>query len=95
MTTITLGTGLVPARNFYRLQLMQRHILLDEWTWDGLYDFTTVRNVWIGPTEILVKKNRPYIFISFDYEPQRTGMEVVRIPDRYVTTHFHERISLN
>jgi len=65
---------------------------------DSLPDYlelTPIANVMICPKEIVAPWNRDYILVAFDYEPARTGMEVIKTSDRYSTTHFREMISKN
>ena len=62
---------------------------------EGNFKFTPITNFYLCPEEIVMPYNKGYILIAFDYEPVRTGMEIVRIQDRYTTTHFKQLISKN
>lgn len=80
-------------RQEQRFQIMQytRHPHYLE----GNFKFVPITNFYICPEEIVMPYNKGYILIAFDYEPVRYEMEIVRIPDRYTTTHFKCLISKN
>ena len=93
-------------RNAERFKCMQSMVLLRSnasamlqcFGHEGLHDpleLCAISKVYLCPDEIVMPYNKLYIIIAFDYEPQRTGMDVVKITERYTTTHFKEKISLN
>ena len=57
-------------------------------------ELTPISKVMIAPREIVMPYNKPYIIIAFDYE-WHNPMSVVKISERYTTTVFREKISLN
>lgn len=59
------------------------------------YQLTPIKNVFICPEEITMPYNKDYILVAFDFEPSRTGMEIVKTSEKYTTTHFREYISKN
>ena len=53
-------------------------------------ELTPISKVMIAPREIVM----PYMIVAFDYE-WHNPMSVIKISERYSTTSFREKISLN
>lgn len=62
---------------------------------EDYYELTPIKNIFICPEQIVMPYNKDYILIAFDYEPTRTGMEIIKTSERYTTTNFKELISKN
>jgi len=58
-------------------------------------ELTPISKVMIAPREIVMPYNKPYMIVAFNYEPVRNPCLIVKIPERYTTTAFREKISLN
>jgi len=58
-------------------------------------ELTPIVSIFIAPREILIDKNKPYIYIAFDYFPSRDERLIVKISEKYYTSHFGELISRN
>ena len=58
-------------------------------------ELTPISKVMIAPPEIVIDSFKYYMLIAFDYELAYQPCAIVRIPERYTTTTFKERISLS
>ena len=56
-------------------------------------DFDPIYEIFIAPTEVLTPDNKSYIYIAFDYCPRRDERLIVRLSEKFYTTHFDEKIS--
>lgn len=66
--------------------------------WDkpfNYFGFLPIVSIMFAPPDVLKEEFKPYIFISFDYEPSRDERSIIKITERYFTTHFPDLISLN
>jgi len=58
-------------------------------------ELTPISKVMIAPKELVIPDFKPYMIVAFNYEPAHHPCVIVKIPERYTTTQFYEKISLS